>query len=75
MSQPVFDRSRRRVLKAMAGSVAVASSLGFPAVVRAQQDTLKFGHLTPRTDSLASSATTASKPPRWRSTKSTRQAG
>jgi branched-chain amino acid transport system substrate-binding protein len=52
MSQPVFDRSRRRVLKAMAGGVAVASSLGFPVIVRAQQDTLKFGHLTPRTGFL-----------------------
>ncbi|HXM81672.1 MAG TPA: ABC transporter substrate-binding protein [Burkholderiales bacterium] len=52
MSQPVFERSRRRVLKAIAGSAAVASSLGFPAVVRAQQDTLKFGHLTPRTGFL-----------------------
>jgi branched-chain amino acid transport system substrate-binding protein len=52
MSQPVFERSRRRVLKAMAGGVAVASSLGFPVIVRAQQDTLKFGHLTPRTGFL-----------------------
>jgi len=52
MSQPVFDRSRRRVLKAIAGGVAVASSLGFPVIVRAQQDTLKFGHLTPRTGFL-----------------------
>ena len=52
MSQPVFDRSRRRVLKAMAGGVAVASSLGFPVIVRAQQDALKFGHLTPRTGFL-----------------------
>jgi branched-chain amino acid transport system substrate-binding protein len=52
MSQPVFGRARRRVLKAMAGGVAVASSLGFPVIVRAQQDTLKFGHLTPRTGFL-----------------------
>ncbi len=52
MSQPVFERSRRRVLKAIASSAAVASSLGFPAIVRAQQDTLKFGHLTPRTGFL-----------------------
>ncbi len=52
MSQPVFERSRRRVLKAIAGGAAVASSLGFPAIVRAQQDTLKFGHLTPRTGFL-----------------------
>lgn len=52
MSQPVFDRSRRRVVKAMAGSAALAGSLGFPAIVRAQQETLKFGHLTPRTGFL-----------------------
>jgi len=52
MSQFVIDRSRRRVLKAMAGGAAVAGSLGFPAIVRAQQETLKFGHLTPRTGFL-----------------------
>jgi len=52
MSQLVIDRSRRRVLKAMAGGAAVAGSLGFPAIVRAQQETLKFGHLTPRTGFL-----------------------
>ena len=51
MTQPDFDRSRRHVLKAMAGG-AVAGTLGFPAIVRAQQDTLKFGHLTPRTGFL-----------------------
>ena len=52
MSQPVFEHSRRRVLKAMAGGAAVAGSLGFPALVRAQQETLKIGHLTPRTGFL-----------------------
>ncbi len=52
MTQPIFDPSRRRVLKAAAGGVAVAGALGFPAIVRAQQDTLKFGHLTPRTGFL-----------------------
>jgi len=52
MTQPDFNRSRRRVLKAMAGAGAVAGTLGFPAIVRAQQDTLKFGHLTPRTGFL-----------------------
>jgi branched-chain amino acid transport system substrate-binding protein len=51
MTQHDFDRSRRRVLKAMAGGAA-AASLGFPAIVRAQQDTLKLGHLTPRTGFL-----------------------
>jgi branched-chain amino acid transport system substrate-binding protein len=52
MNKPDFDRSRRRALKAMAGVGTVAGTLGFPAVVRAQQDTLKFGHLTPRTGFL-----------------------
>ena len=47
-----FDRSRRRALKTLAGGAAVAGTLGFPAIVRAQQDTLKFGHLTPRTGFL-----------------------
>lgn len=52
MNKPDFDRSRRRALKAMAGGAAMAGTLGFPAIVRAQQDTLKFGHLTPRTGFL-----------------------
>src|SRR5258708_7876049 len=52
MNKPDFDRSRRRVLKAAAGAGALAGTLGFPAIVRAQQDTLKFGHLTPRTGFL-----------------------
>jgi branched-chain amino acid transport system substrate-binding protein len=52
MNKTDLDRSRRRVLKAMAGGAALAGTLGFPAIVRAQQDTLKFGHLTPRTGFL-----------------------
>src|SRR6202521_3916236 len=52
MNKPDFDRSRRRALKALAGAGAMAGTLGFPAIVRAQQDTLKFGHLTPRTGFL-----------------------
>ena len=52
MKKPDFDRSRRRVLKAMAGGAAAAGTLGFPAIVRAQQDAMKFGHITPRTGFL-----------------------
>ena len=45
---------RRDALKktaALAGAVAVAQ-LGFPAIVRAQADTIKLAHLTPRTGFL-----------------------
>jgi branched-chain amino acid transport system substrate-binding protein len=41
--------SRRRVLKAGAAS---ALALGFPAIVRAQSDKIKIGHLTPLTGFL-----------------------
>src|SRR2546421_5598139 len=40
---------RRAALKSAALGVA---SLGFPAIVRAQADTIKIGHLTPRTGFL-----------------------
>src|SRR5712692_8908847 len=40
---------RRAALKATALGVA---ALGFPAIVRAQADTIKLGHLTPRTGLL-----------------------
>src|SRR5712692_9007137 len=40
---------RRAALKATALGVA---ALGFPAIVRAQADTIKLGHLTPRTGFL-----------------------
>lgn len=45
---------RRDVLKKGAGlgAAAVAGSLGFPAILRAQADTIKLGHLTPRTGFL-----------------------
>src|SRR5258706_7569086 len=46
--------SRRNALKKTAamGVAAAAGSLGFPAIVRAQADTIKIGHLTPRTGFL-----------------------
>ncbi|HSC69810.1 MAG TPA: twin-arginine translocation signal domain-containing protein, partial [Candidatus Methylomirabilis sp.] len=44
--------SRRKFLRAAAGSVAVGS-LGFPIVLRAQQAPVRVGHLTPRTGFLA----------------------
>ena len=43
--------SRRRVLKAGAAA-AGALALGFPAIVRSQQDKIKIGHLTPLTGFL-----------------------
>jgi len=48
--RPSFDASRRDALKTT-GAVAVAA-LGFPAIVRAQAETIKLGHLTPRTGFL-----------------------
>ena len=41
--------NRRNVLKA---SAAAAAALGFPAIVRAQSDKIKIGHLTPLTGFL-----------------------
>ena len=45
---------RREALKkgAALGAAAAAVQLGFPAIARAQADTLKLGHLTPRTGFL-----------------------
>ena len=46
--------ARREILKkgAALGAAAVAAQLGFPAIVRAQADAIKFAHLTPRTGFL-----------------------
>lgn len=44
--------SRRDALKAGAGAAAAAGLLGFPAIVRAQADTIRIGHLTPMTGFL-----------------------
>ena len=47
MSQPV--NSRRRVI---VGASASLATLGFPALIRAQADVIRIGHLTPRTGFL-----------------------
>ena len=46
--------SRRDALKKSAaiGAAAAVGSLGFPAIVKAQADTIRIGHLTPRTGFL-----------------------
>ena len=46
--------SRREMLKnaGALSAAAAAGSLGFPAIVRAQADTIRIGHLTPRTGFL-----------------------
>jgi branched-chain amino acid transport system substrate-binding protein len=43
--------SRRRVLQGAAGTAALGI-MGFPAIVKAQADAIKIGHLTPRTGFL-----------------------
>jgi branched-chain amino acid transport system substrate-binding protein len=43
---------RRRILQAGAAAIAGASTMGFPAIVRAQSDKIIIGHLTPRTGFL-----------------------
>ena len=47
--------SRRSLLRAAAAGagIAAAGPLGFPALLRAQSDVIKVGHLTPRTGFLA----------------------
>src|SRR5512140_915302 len=47
----IASTGRRSVLKAGA-TVAGALALGFPAIVRAQSDKIKIGHLTPLTGFL-----------------------
>lgn len=46
--------SRRDVLKgtAVATAAAIAGSIGAPAVLRAQQDVIRIGHITPKTGFL-----------------------
>jgi branched-chain amino acid transport system substrate-binding protein len=45
------SRRRRHLLKT-AGAAAALGSLGFPAIVRSQAETVRIGHLTPRTGNL-----------------------
>lgn len=50
-SPPMQSYERRRILK-ISTALAGASILGFPAIVRAQSDMIRIGHLTPRTGFL-----------------------
>jgi branched-chain amino acid transport system substrate-binding protein len=50
---PTFSARRTAIKQAAAlGTAAVVAPLGFPAIVRAQSDTIRVGHLTPRTGFL-----------------------
>jgi branched-chain amino acid transport system substrate-binding protein len=51
MTTKPSNPSRRDALKATA-ALSAAATLGFPAIVRAQSDTIRIGHLTPRTGFL-----------------------
>ncbi len=44
--------SRREMIAGGAGAALAAGIVGFPAIVRAQSDVIKIGHLTPRTGFL-----------------------
>ena len=54
MTTPPFSPSRRNAVKATA-AIGAAAALSFPAIVRAQSDTIRVGHLTPRTGFLGQS--------------------
>ena len=47
-----MTRYSRRTLLKTGAAFAGASALGFPAIVRAQADKIKIGHLTPLTGFL-----------------------
>jgi len=53
-NQPIASHARRAAIKKAAalGTAAAVAPLGFPAIVRAQSDTIRVGHLTPRTGFL-----------------------
>ena len=44
--------SRRRIVLAGASATAATAAIGFPAILRAQADAIRIGHLTPRTGFL-----------------------
>ena len=46
-----YNPARREAMKATA-AFGTAAALGFPAIVRAQSDAIRIGHLTPRTGFL-----------------------
>ncbi len=48
---PIQSPERRQILR-VGTALAGASVLGFPAIVRAQSDKIRIGHLTPRTGFL-----------------------
>lgn len=50
MNQP--KSSSRRNLVGAAGAAGALTAIGFPAILRAQSDTIRVGHLTPRTGFL-----------------------
>ena len=56
MSEPREPRepidTRRRTVIAGGSAVTAMTALGFPAIVRAQADAIRIGHLTPRTGFL-----------------------
>ena len=49
--------SRRTLIKSAAGS-ALLAGIGMPAIVKAQADAIRIGHLTPLTGFLGRSANT-----------------
>jgi branched-chain amino acid transport system substrate-binding protein len=51
MEQSPISRRRRSLLQG-AGAAAALGTLGFPALVRAQSNVIRIGHLTPRTGFL-----------------------
>ena len=54
-----MTRYNRRTLLKAGATFAGASALGFPAIVRAQADKIKIGHLTPLTGFLGALGTYA----------------